>query len=246
MSKHDLYVINLDRSTQRLRDFQESFKNYNVKRICAFDGSKLDSYNNIKLPSIVRMPIPFYDNSNYKNCYGCSLSHIQAIYEAYKLNKEGIIICEDDMLNLYENKWNNNLDNIIKNRPKNCECLTLFCVNEIITEKMINFKENYVPLIFNKEGDRNNWYTGASFYFLDNNGIKKIVEKYIKNNKIDFSFTDELMIPDYNLIYTIVNTFHYTKPLFIDSYEESYCNPKFSEKKLQNKKIIINYFNNIC
>ena len=81
--------------------------------------------------------------------------------------------------------------------------------------------------------------------FLDNNGIIKIVEKYIKNNKIDFSFTDELMISDYNLIYTIVNTFHYTKPLFIDSYEESISNPKFTEKKLQNKKIIINYFNNI-
>lgn len=245
MSEYDLYVINLDRSTQRLRDFQESFKNYNVKRISAFDGIKLYSYDNIKLPSNVIMPIPFYDNSNYKYYYGCSLSHIQAIYEAYKLNKEGIIICEDDMRNLYENKWNNNLDNIIENRPKNCECLTLFCVNEIITEKMINLKENYIPLIFNKEGNRNNWHTGSSFYFLDNNGIKKIVEKYIKNNKIDFSFTNNLLISDYNLIYPLLNTYHYTKPLFIDEYDESTVNNSFSEKKLQNKKIIINYFNNI-
>lgn len=245
MSEYDLYVINLDRSTQRLRDFQESFKNYNVKRISAFDGIKLDSYDNIKLSSQIEMPIPIYNFNNYKYYYACSLSHIQAIYEAYKLNKEGIIICEDDMRNLYENKWNNNLDNIIKNRPTNCECLTLFCINEIITEKMINLKENYVPLIFNKEGDRNNWHTGSSFYFLDNNGIKKIVEKYIKNNKIDFSFTNNLLISDYNLIYPLLNTYHYTKPLFIDAYDESTVNTSFSEKKLQNKKIIINYFNNI-
>ena len=92
MSEYDLYVINLDRSTQRLRDFQESFKNYNVKRISAFDGIKLDSYDNIKLPSIVKMPIPIYNYSNYKYYYACSLSHIQAIYEAYKLNKDSIII----------------------------------------------------------------------------------------------------------------------------------------------------------
>ena len=71
---------------------------------------------------------------------------------------------------------------------------------------MINFEENYVPLIFNKEGDRNNWHTGSSFYFLDNNGIKKIIEKYIKNNKIDFSFTNNLLISDYNLIFPLLNT----------------------------------------
>ena len=110
---------------------------------------------------------------------------------------------------------------------------------------MINFEENYVPLIFNKEGDRNNWHTGTCFYFLNSNAIKKIVDKYIKNNKIDFSFTNHLLISDYNLIFPLVNTYHYTKPLFIDSDEESTINSDFSEKKLQNKKIIINYFNNI-
>ena len=245
MSKYDLYVINLNRSTQRLKDFQESFKNYNVKRISAFDGIKLHSYDNIKLPSTLKMPIPIYNYSNYKYYYACSLSHIQAIYEAYKLNKDSIIICEDDMCNPFQDKWNNTIDNIIDNRPKDCECLTLFCVNEIITKKMINFEENYVPLIFNKEGDRNNWHTGSSFYFLDNNGIKKIIEKYIKNNKIDFSFTNNLLISDYNLIFPLLNTYHYTKPLFIDNYYKSTINNNFHEKKLENKKIIINYFNNI-
>ena len=97
MSIYDLYVINLDRSKQRLLDFQDSFKKYNVKRICAFDGIKLDSYDNIKLSSQIKMPIPIYNFNNYKYYYACSLSHIQAIYEAYKLNKEGIIICEDSV-----------------------------------------------------------------------------------------------------------------------------------------------------
>ncbi len=242
---YDIHVINLERFPKKMTEFYDSFKNFSITRIDAFDGNKLLDYNNIKLPNKIIFPLDIFTLNNYKYIYACSFSHIKAIHEAYKLNKDGILICEDDLRNNFEHKWKISLDNIIKNRPKDSECLTLFCVNELITQKLLDLKENYTPLIFNKEGNRNNWYTGSAIYFLTKEAMKKIVDIYIKDNIIDFSFTQELLVADYNLIYPLLKTFHYTKPLFIDSSHSSTINENFSENKLINQQIIKNYFNNL-
>ena len=72
----------------------------------------------------------------------------------------------------------------------------------------------------------------------------KQIDDIVKDNFVNV-FTNNLLISDYNLIYPLLNTYHYTKPLFIDNHYKSTINNNFTEKKLQNKNIIINYFNNI-
>lgn len=247
-SNYELFVINLDRSKDRLENFKKSFKNYKINRISAIDGKDLTIYEDkVKIPDYIpRSLLPIYNYENWKYYYASGCSHIYAIYQAYLLKKEGVIICEDDLRNEFEEKWNNSLDNIINNMPKDCECLTLFSANEIITEKMINMNIEYTPLIYNLNGDRDNWHTSACCYFINKSGMEKIVNQYIKNNKVDLTFTQDLLIADFQLLYPLMNTYHYTKPLFIDECSGSFINDNFYYQKLKNKSIVLNYFNNIC
>ena len=63
--KFKKYYINLDRSTKRKLFMQENYDN--ITRISAYDGKKLDTYDDIILPK---------NSQENKYQLGASLSHI--------------------------------------------------------------------------------------------------------------------------------------------------------------------------
>jgi len=91
-----VYVINLDRSPERLEDFKQSFEplGLDVVRVAAVDGKELT------------LPHPDCDPESYrryhgahigKGVIGCYLSHIKALRQFLESDEETALICEDDV-----------------------------------------------------------------------------------------------------------------------------------------------------
>lgn len=83
-----IYIINLDRSQDRLTKMSSQCNNLNCNRISAIDGSKLNRrkyYNILKKKNM----------SN--NTLACFLSHIKSLEEFMKTYEDYVIILEDDV-----------------------------------------------------------------------------------------------------------------------------------------------------
>jgi len=80
----NIYVINLDRSKDRLKEFQKNLDKFNFKatRISAIDGKKLKTNFIDYTPSQI----------------GCASSHIKTWEEIVKNNDMSAIVCEDDII----------------------------------------------------------------------------------------------------------------------------------------------------
>ena len=195
--EYKIYYINLDRSLQRKQFMENNYKNY--IRIVAYDGNNIKNYNDIILPNKC-------EQNNYQLC--CSLSHIKAIIKAYRNNEQGILILEDDISDEYKEKWEKPIENIIKDAPKDMECLSFFVSNCNELKVMVKSKSDY------SLHSRFKYSTGA--YFINRKGMKKIYNLYYKNNKIDISLKLENYVADDCIIYRQIKTYVYNKPTFIN------------------------------
>lgn len=220
-----IYYINLYKSKQRRNNMMKKYGNIN--RINAYNGEYLDKYKNIKLPK--------YTKSSKKEL-GCSLSHIKAIFSAYKNGDNEALILEDDIHNTYENKWKKKLDEIIKKKPQDADFISFHCVNKREIIKMIKMRN-----IFSK------WYSerwSAGAYYINRKGMKKIVEKYCQNNIINLNnLNSKYHRADNEVIFGILNGYNYTKPTFIHEAKDSFIH--FEHVKREHKpayKVIKEYF----
>ncbi len=192
---YNKYYINLDRSISRKLNMEKNYKN--IFRVVAFDGNMLKNYDNIKLP---------YNTCSNKYEIACSLSHIKAIMYAYNNLDKGALIFEDDICCDYIKYWNDNIDNIINGSPSDTECLMLFCINNNEILNMINMREYYTKWNSQK------WGTGC--YYINRNGMKKIINMYVKKGKIDLTYLKNGHSADAHVIYPKLKTYCYTRPLF--------------------------------
>jgi GR25 family glycosyltransferase involved in LPS biosynthesis len=220
------YFINLDRCIQRKKKME--FLYNNLIRIPAYDGNKLESYNNICL-------IPGYDMNN--NEIGCSLSHLKAIITAYKNGDKSALIMEDDIYNSFQYLWRESLNEIISKVPTDVECVQLHCINPDIIANILLSKKRFV------KWNEKSW--GMGCYYITRKGMYKIVSKYFINNTIYLPICMENKA-DYNLIYGMLNTVTYTRPLFEHQICESTIHPSHLETiHLRALQIICYYFNKI-
>jgi hypothetical protein len=213
----------------------------------AYDGNMIYTYNDIILPNDNIYSTLDNNKNEHLNIYelAVSFSHIKAIKTAYENNDDFAIIMEDDICNTYKNKWEKSLHEIIQNRPNNTECLLLFCINPRLSITLLLSKKDYIPLNYDMH-----WSAGC--YFINRVGIEKIYKKYIKNNKIDFTFVNELqeqnlftkqiLVADRKLIYPHIITYHYTRPTFTDACVESTIHKEHKLVHSINHDILIGYF----
>jgi len=96
MDNPKIYVLNLDRSPERLETFRQSFEltGLDIIRIAAVDGKDLT------------LPHPEYDERRYQLYHGkrtsmgeigCYFSHIKTLRQFLESNEETALICEDDV-----------------------------------------------------------------------------------------------------------------------------------------------------
>jgi len=211
-----IYYINLDRNLKRKEYMENNYQN--LTRISAIDGN---SFN--------------FEEKNGLNKYeiGCIQSHLKAIKRAYDDGCNEALIMEDDMMLEFIDKWKYSIEEIIKKKPQNANCIILHCINPKEIELMINSNQ-----LFSK-WKRGRWSTGC--YYINKNGMVSIINKFslnhIPNEPADF------------FLYKNLKCFNYHLPLF-NSLCESEIPKQNSVKNINNihKKanfIIKKYFDNL-
>jgi GR25 family glycosyltransferase involved in LPS biosynthesis len=230
LTKINIYYINLERALDRKINMENRYKN--IKRIEAYDGNNIKKYNDIIL------------KDNYGESWneiGCSLSHVKAIKKAYENNDKEAIILEDDMSDEYKDKWELQIDEIVElSKNNNVESINLHCVNPKEISRMINIKAKFSKWNWHK------WSNGA--YYINRNGMKKILDFYIRDNKIDFKNNKKIVDykADSGALLPLINSYVYTKPLFIHDNKGSYIQPKKDLHVHDDAyKLIKGYFDNI-
>lgn len=227
MEDFKFYMINLEYCKDRKEDMYNMYNKDDLICVNAYDGRKIANYKDIKLPK----------NVNVKpNEFGCSLSHIKAIKNAYENNEKEIFVIEDDTHNIYKSIWEKSLKEIIENKPEDTECLIFYSSNPTLKKQMMSKQEiEYIPF-------RYTWSTGC--YYINRNGMEKIYNKYVKNGIIDFSTLKERndIIADQFLIYSQLQTYIYNRPTFTDQCKLSTIHQKDLTIHELSNEITINYF----
>tara|TARA_B100000073_G_C23688441_1_gene555440 strand:+ start:162 stop:935 length:774 start_codon:yes stop_codon:yes gene_type:complete len=225
----NFYWINMDRSIERRKHMYNLFsKNliYNY-RINAYDGNKINEYNDLNYSS-------FNNINKYEYC--CTFSHLKAIKTSYENNDKISIICEDDLCIDYKKKWKYNLEDIIKNAPNDWEIIKIHCAYEKHIRKLIKrtLKDG---LLFEPWNIRS---TSTLGYIINTNGMKKILNKYLVNDK--FVLKDSIEDKADILLYTSCVTYDYRYPLFNHLTDTSNINKDREIIYINGKEAIDNYF----
>ena len=153
---HTCYYINLERSKDRREGMEKRFAN--LKRVEGVDGKELNISNEV-----------------LKKCrmslgeIGCLQSHLKAIKTAYDNGDEGALIMEDDMRIDFINKWDKSIYEIVKDKPKDAECIILHCSGRKHILKMLEMNCDYSPWIKGRYY-RKDHSTGATATFSKNGG----------------------------------------------------------------------------
>ena len=225
----NFYWINMDRSIERRKHMYYLFsKNliYNY-RINAYDGNKINEYNDLNYNS-------FNNISKYEYC--CTFSHLKAIKTSYENNDKISIICEDDLCIDYKKKWKYNLEDIIKNAPNDWEIIKIHCNYEKHIRKLIK-RTLTDGLLFEPWNIRS---TSTLGYIINTNGMKKILNKYLVNDK--FVLKDSIEDKADILLYTSCITYDYRYPLLNHLCDISNINKDQEITHINGKEAIDNYF----
>ena len=201
------YFINLDRSNDRLKHMEKFFKklgkkmklNVKFERIKAFDGKNenVDNFYNLKLKNMWHGK-----TRNVKAIgpeFGCTYSHIKAMktFLNDSNNTDDLaFICEDDLelFRLDKDKFKETLDATIL-LAKEHELVAVSCVGSPnLIQPMINNTKaiNYVD--YNENRGR---LYGTGCYMITRTLAKKIVNKYLKDDKLILDKHHETMVADH-------------------------------------------------
>jgi GR25 family glycosyltransferase involved in LPS biosynthesis len=157
----------------------------NLIRVKAIDG------NNLK---------PTHFMNQYE--VACVQSHIKAIRQAFKDGAKEALIMEDDVYIDNKHMWGKSIQQIISNRPKDAECIILHCSNPKACKKMLMMGKDYSKWAYRTKRKS----TGC--YYITREGMKKIFANFPVN------FVPKGKAPADTFIYTVLNSYNYTKPLF--------------------------------
>jgi GR25 family glycosyltransferase involved in LPS biosynthesis len=159
-----------------------------------------------------------YCNYNTELEFACTISHLNAIFTAYKNiynMSENIpkyaLITEDDLVILEMPKWKE----LIESAPKDWEILQLVAVGPAA-------EDMYRNTSLNKWAKYDGYTYSAVAYLMNIKGMNKILKLCVPEYTDTDNWDDINIINlDHNvfcsidhLIYSITNTYTYTKPIF--------------------------------
>lgn len=244
MNKHKIYYINLEESIERKNFMEKQFKDlsFNYMRIKAINGKLIQIKKPInKLRGVI-------DNYKYNikvkkkfinTQIGCLFSHIKCFDKILDDNNNIGIIMEDDISFKHINKWEENLNEIIENAPKDWDIIKLHssCI-KTINFLLKKYKENGIKYINNKIIYNNKLENSSTgIYVVNKNFINKFRKKY-RRNENTYNINTYAVAADI-LLYLDFNIYNYTIPLFI-----SHGFPSIIMKKINPYDIKTNYFIN--
>ena len=180
--KMPVYYINLEKSTSRNDFIQTQLQKYGIQgnRVGAIYGKDL---------VFERDTIQLSDDKNIEfiNTFtatpgelGCTLSHIKAIYTAFKNNDKYALIVEDDTSFVLYPHWPIDLHKIMEEAPKDWNTINLFSGKQ--------GKDDYIVC-----SDIS--CNGTVAYIINRKGMENVISDILKHNIINLqvkSFSDNL------------------------------------------------------
>ena len=236
MDGYKFYMINLKYSVDRKKTMDKMYNTDDLICVEAVDGNFLSDYEEIILPSnLDDIKNSRYTINNYE--IACTASHIKAIKMAYENNETEVFIIEDDTHNIYKSIWKKTLKKIISEKPSDAECIIFFTSDSKLQKELIENSNDFVRYRSTK---------GTGVYYINKSGMKKICNHYIKDGYINLSLIEKRgdLLADGYAIYPKVNTYHYSKPTFIDECKTSTIHQRHITRHEINNNIIIDYFIN--
>lgn len=205
--KPDVYFINMRRSVERRKTFEDCFKSkYTLHRVEAYDGKlNLSTYTDVRVPEK-----DFFRSSTAE--VATSFSHVRAILTALNDGHTEAIIMEDDASDAYRSAWpwKKDLHDIAQQAPEDADCVIFSCVNENELRKMFAMKKDFSAFVPNR------W--GTTCYLIRKSGMLKIKHAYVlKDGKtIDLQKHSKHrhanLSADTHIIYPVMKCYNFTRP----------------------------------
>lgn len=247
MSKYKIYYINLENSIKRKKFMEKQLidLSLNYTRINAVNGKLIEERNKYK------GNIDGYNyNINVKKYFvnsqiGCLFSHIKCFDKIIEDNNDIGIIIEDDMSFKHINKWNESLDEIIKNAPDDWDIIKLHssCI-KTINFLLKNYKKNGIKYINNKIIQNNKLENSSTgIYVVNKNFINKFRKKYLGTNNT-YNITSYALAADI-LLYFDFTVYNYTIPLFVSNGFSSIIMQKINPYDVKSNNLV-NYYYEKC
>jgi GR25 family glycosyltransferase involved in LPS biosynthesis len=196
------YWINIDKTTDRRKFMEEQFiKNkLDNERVSAITPNDLDEVLNDKRPLTCKHP--GCTNCEYE--YATISSHIKAIMEGLK-NKDNdwFVVMEDDIVIPFDINYNK----LISELPEDAELVQLL----ILYGPTVKTLYNVLTMQNIKFIKWQNLLPSAGMYIISRVGAEKLVSKYFKNNKYDFTSCEYQVVADV-AIYLSINSYATTFP----------------------------------
>jgi GR25 family glycosyltransferase involved in LPS biosynthesis len=160
----NIYYINLERSTSR-RTYMEDifsdpmFKDIQITRVEGVDGESermedfLDFYQCQKHPRMTNKE------------FSCTISHFRAIHEFAMTDDPVALILEDDVSTEFVPFWKENMATLMRNAPKDWECLQLSYI-------LFDYyhKDKYEKWEMHKN------FCGTAAYLITNEAAKRLTQ----------------------------------------------------------------------
>jgi len=199
------YYINMDKSVSRGEKLLNEFRKYNLKHVFRIKA--------VEPPDLSHWNIQISSNCSKKNSLveiACSISHLKAIFTAYKNNDRFAVICEDDIFFLRQP----NIAKIIKTAQQQIPDFSIIQLYSIgpIAEKIYQFEK--IPFIPYVHGL---WSTAA--YLISRKGMENILDTFIGNeykqiekfsSVSSFNLNPPIHCAADYLIYSLDGTFTFT------------------------------------
>lgn len=206
-----IYYINLDRSPERNEHMKKQLQKYSLKaqRISGVDGSKLELDRGTVIYD--DKVISYVNNYNCsKGELGCLLSHLKAIYTAYKNNEQVVLIIEDDISFSLLPYWPITLKKVMGDAPVGWNIISLFNFN--CTE----LREDYV--LYTND---NPCYSTLA-YIINRNGMYNCLVSILANSTISFNKYDigvpKDLASDVTIYHMAKNSYFYNKHFLVYAY----------------------------
>lgn len=218
---YPIYYINMDKDIERKEQILEDHNTYvdsKLIRITGVNGHLIEN----KKGDIIKYNEETLSFENYypqlsKGEIGCCLSHLIAIYTAWKNNDEIAIICEDD-ISFCTTSVIPKFTDIIANAPIDWECLQLASITDFY-HSIPSMKLQYIPRLYPEKG-----FWGCGCYIINRKAMEKIL-KIVKKNINDNLYlirpireATTLELNQYKILKPVINTKMYPMDGVADAY----------------------------
>ena len=196
------YWINIDSSADRRTFMEEQFKNNKLdnQRISAITPRDFDEVLEDKRPLTCKHPGCV--RCEYE--FACISSHIKAMIEGLKdKDNDWFVVMEDDIIIPFEINYNR----LIGELPKDAELVQMLILYGPTIKSLYNLSITH-NIHFIK------WQyllPSTGMYIISRVGAEKLVGKYFKNNKYNFTTCEYQVVADVAL-YSSINSYATTFP----------------------------------